>query len=204
MKLLYGYCCGDIRKLPVADWITCRCGRAGGGYADSRTAYFAGPTGTLLIGISNGSLFNAHAAALLEAQRGEPSGDLGEEFEAFIIPWDSPTARPSPLNRVFGPAEHDELERLAREYAAEIRILRNAAYCHHCDTEAVSWRDRHDRQTCRCGRASADGGAEYIRVQGGEPRPLFVLAYPTPEHARKGSREGIRHAIASAAGRGNG
>ena len=205
MKLLYaGGCCKSIRDLPAADWVTCRCGRSGGGYADSRTAYYAGPKGTVLIGFSNGSLFNAHVQTLVDAHQAEPSGDLGEEFKAFVIPLDSPTARPGPLNRVFGPGEHNELQALAGQYGAEISILRNAVYCSRCDTEAVSWRNRHDRVACHCGRASADGGAEYIRVQGGEPRPLFILAYPTPEHARKGSREGIRHAIASAAGRGNG
>ena len=203
MKLLYGYCCGSIRDIPVADWVTCRCGLSGAGYADIRTAYYAGPEGTVLLGISNGSLSNAHVQALVNAQQKEPSGDLGVEFDAFVIPWDSPTARPSPLNRVFGPQEHDELERLAREYGAEVRIFRNATYCHRCDTEAVSWRNRHDRKRCRCGRASADGGAEYLKCEGGEPRPLFVLAYPMPTHARKGSREGVRHAIATGARHGS-
>ena len=205
MKLLYaGGCCGSIRDIAPADWVTCRCGKSGAGYADASVAYYAGPKGTVLLGISNGSLFNAHVDALVEASRGEPSGDLGEEFDAFIIPWDSPTARPGPLNRVFGPNEYDELQALAEQYRAEVRILRNAAYCHRCDTEVVSWRDRHDRKRCRCGRASADGGAEYLKSEGGEPQPLFVLAYPVPEHARKGSCESIRHAIAAAAGRGNG
>lgn len=205
MKLLYaGGCCKGIQDIVPADWTTCRCGKSGAGYADSKTAYYAGPAGTVLLGVSNESLFNAHVEALLDASRREPSGGEGEQFKSFVIPWDSPNARKSPLNRVFGPNEYDELERLARECGAEIRILRNAVYCSRCDTEAVSWRNRHDRQRCRCGRASADGGAEYVKAQGGEPRPLFVLAYPVPEHARKDGRESIRHAIAAAAGRGNG
>jgi hypothetical protein len=203
MKLLYSYCCGDIRKLPAGDWTTCRCGRSGGGYADASTAYYAGPPGTVLIGFSNSRLSEARAQALDDAQRREPSGDVGVPFESFIVPWDSPTARPSPLNRVFGPQEHEELQALAEQHGAEIRILRNAVHCRDCGTEAVSWRNRHDRQTCRCGRASADGGAEYLKCEGGEPRPLFVLAHPVPEHARNGRCESVRHAIASAAGHGN-
>lgn len=190
MKLLYaGGCCRDIRLLPIADWATCRCGGTGGGYADASTAFYAGPAGTVLIGIANGSFFNAHAEAVDDAHRGAPSGDWGVPFESFIIPWDSPTARPGPLNRVFGPDEYDELKQLAEYHGAEIRILRNAVYCSRCDDEAVSWRDRHDRATCRCGRVRADGGAEYLRVAGGEPRPLFVLAFATPPHMEaKGHR----------------
>ena len=42
----------------------------------------------------------------------------------------------------------------------EKRILKNSILCLHCDTEAISMHG-HDMSFCKCGKVSADGGANY-------------------------------------------
>ena len=52
---------------------------------------------------------------------------------------------------------------------SRVVILKNAAYCSTCKTEAVS-QFRHDFQHCKCetGGVDADGGYDYIRHLGGD------------------------------------
>lgn len=67
--------------------------------------------------------------------------------------------------------------------AEPTQILRNAARCLECGTEAVS-RHRHDMSHCLCGNVMRDGGQDYIRqnIPAGRHIDLTWALYKTRDH----------------------
>jgi hypothetical protein len=188
MKLLYCGNCGDVMTLPVARWRTCECGAAGGGYADARQAYYAGPAGTSPLGIDAAAFREARDDAAADAANRQPRA-LGHTFDAFIVPWNAPTMRPCVVNGTFGEDDVPAAQDRARQAGARVELLRNAARCRACGETVVSWRDRHHHVTCSCGATSVDGGAAYRKLVGRAiSEALFVVAHPAPAEATGAGR----------------
>lgn len=89
MKLLLCANCGDVRALTTRQWTVCRCGESRGRYLDGINAVLDGAY-ALALGFNNGSFEQALSAAGRDREA-SIKRTLGQEFEAFVIPWNAPT-----------------------------------------------------------------------------------------------------------------
>lgn len=88
MKLIVCTACNEIYRLRTGEWRSCKCGQTGGRYLDDGLhAEYYGEG--YMFGISNPSFLRA-----LEDEKDDRESGThkigGHEFDAWVIPWDSP------------------------------------------------------------------------------------------------------------------
>jgi hypothetical protein len=89
MKLLLCANCADARALTMRQWTVCRCGESRGRYLDGINAVLEGAH-ALALGFNDGSFEQALSAAGRDRE-GSIKRTLGQEFVAFVIPWNAAT-----------------------------------------------------------------------------------------------------------------
>lgn len=89
MKLLLCLKCNDVFNLDVETIRECSCGHTAGMYLNEIEAVYHGER-AFPLGFANGSFIEALKQERLDVSN-EKEKDLGNRFEAFVIPWNSPT-----------------------------------------------------------------------------------------------------------------